>query len=316
MNITTEIIGLDAVPEKPWDGGVGGPTWFIQGRFKNGMLFSRGAKSLDNARTLHFILEGFIGKTESYEIEDTGREYQGAKKVKLVSWPGKPEQPRGGPGGGKGSGSFVPRFRDTEEGARQERDSIHRSVALQQAVILLKDKTYEQFAKTSGILGIADDFYHWLTEPTAASQAAPKPGPAGEPENTTDAPAAAPVHSGGVVCPHCGMADPKIVLEDRDEKWSFFCWKKKGGCGAKFTKIEALQKQLGLQTGDQVQTAVDRYRSEIKSAEHAKDTPRLQKLFGLIAGSVQKGTVSQSECDTLEQEIKAARLNIESAERF
>lgn len=84
----------------------------------------------ENEQTVRGVLSGLIGKPGEFVTEPKA-DYQGMRQVKLKEWPG--QQKPGGFGGGGFKGG-PPRFRDTEEGFRTEQRSIHRSVALTQAV--------------------------------------------------------------------------------------------------------------------------------------------------------------------------------------
>lgn len=171
MILNTEITSVEQVPTRPYSGKFG-ETWFIDGRFKDGSYFSRGAKSVDAAQKLQSQLLAMVGQTQSFVVEDTNREYQGNKKWSLKEIPGQPQGNYGykGPstggatGGGyprSASGSAVSSFRYSEQGTREERDSIVRQVALKAAVevgVTLKK------VEIDSVLGVADAFYTWLTK--------------------------------------------------------------------------------------------------------------------------------------------------------
>jgi hypothetical protein len=124
-------------------------------------------------------LKSLIGQPAEFELEDKG-EFKGTKQWKIKSYPGK-QQPGGGGFGGKRD--YVPRWKDTEEGTKAEQDSIHRSVALTQAVAFFgPSKAAPTPGDTTDVLDAADKFYTWLSKkppaaaPTAAQVAAQVPG--------------------------------------------------------------------------------------------------------------------------------------------
>lgn len=134
MKITATIKSVKSDP-KPYDGKMG-KIFFVDGEFQEGE-FSTFAKSDQKAQELIALLTGLVGKTEQYEVEEKGTK-NGRPQYKLVDYPGKPVYSGGGGGGfaGRGGGGgYQPRYRDSEQGAKEERDSISRSVALQQAII-------------------------------------------------------------------------------------------------------------------------------------------------------------------------------------
>lgn len=71
------------------------------------------------------------------------------------------------PGGKGGFGGGPAAFRNTKEGFLLEQDSIHRSVALQQAIALVAPVTLSAHATLDAatIIGAANDFYEWLRKP-------------------------------------------------------------------------------------------------------------------------------------------------------
>ncbi len=170
MLISTEIASVGQVPVKPYEGKFGA-TWFIDGEFKDGSFFSRGAKSVDGAQKLQSQLTELVGKPNSFEVEDTNREYQGRKKWNLKAVPGQPSY-QGGYGYKGGSTSTAPAtasksgysgstnssYRYSEEGTKEERDSIVRQVALKCAVeVCCTEKS------AGGLFILADRCYAWLT---------------------------------------------------------------------------------------------------------------------------------------------------------
>lgn len=175
--LTTEIVSVGQVPVKPYQGKFG-DTWFIEGNFADGSFFSRGAKSVDNAEKLHRQLSDLVGKQHSFVVEDSGREYQGNKKWNLKEVPGQQNQWQGGRGPSSfgsgapqrgGSSAAASSYRYSEQGTREERDSIVRQVALKCAVEVAVARGGQDNA-----LKLADEYYAWLTK---APPAAPEPAP-------------------------------------------------------------------------------------------------------------------------------------------
>lgn len=166
MNITTSI---KAVQDKPrsWKSGQGGEFFAVSGRFTDDTIFEINFKTPEKAEEHIKLFTGMIGKEGEFEVEDTGREYRGSKQYKLKNWPGKPQQQ----GGFGGRGPMPVRYRDTPEGVHEERLSIARSVALQQAVAVqahIKEPTWAY------IKGMADNFYAWLIETQPKPQTQPQ----------------------------------------------------------------------------------------------------------------------------------------------
>ncbi len=132
-----------------------GPVDYINGLFADGIRWSYGAKP-DESVAVHAALTALIGKPGSFEVNPRP-DYNGQRQCFLKTWPGKPQS--------VGRAAFVPRYRDTPEGAAAERDAIHRSVALTQAVAwCAKDGDWEI------LLANADRFYAWLTQRAAKPQ--------------------------------------------------------------------------------------------------------------------------------------------------
>lgn len=157
MNITSKIKSMKAEP-RSWEGQYG-LTWFVDGEFDDGSQFSLTTKSQDTAGKYHAELSALIGKSGDFHVEEKPEKY-GKKQWKLVAWPGNPGK-QGWGGGGGGRAVAAPRYRDTAEGAASERDSIHRSVALQEAVAFVG--TLEPQHRVSGtVCQVADVFYDWL----------------------------------------------------------------------------------------------------------------------------------------------------------
>lgn len=173
MNITTQIETVGRFPDKPWSGRDGATLWFIEGTFKDGRKFSQALREENKAKELHDALTNLIGQEGEYEVEEGNREYKGQREYKLRSYPGKPQYKGGGFGGGRPGGfNSVPRYRDTEQGVKEERDSIHRQVCLKAAVEFLGNAA-DVGAKE--VIENAEAFYRWLC---ATTKAAPATAPA------------------------------------------------------------------------------------------------------------------------------------------
>ncbi len=250
MNITTQIETVGRFPEKPWTGrdGCGRATWFIEGTFNGGRKFSQAVWEEVKAKELHDALTGLIGKDGDFEVEETDREYKGQREYKLKSYPGKPQY-QGAKGAGGFSGGGRPfsggavRYRDTEGGVKEERDSIIRQVALKSAVESLES------GGAVDVLQVADQYYKWLASSPGASKPIPLPTGAGSVPAQTE--------------------------------------------GEAYTK----------------------YMTEIAGAVKAQDYARLDKLRGMIAGSLDKGSVSLDEASNLNDElVGAAKALASSAE--
>lgn len=163
MNITTQIDTVGRFPDRPWTNQEGKNVWFIDGTFKDGRKFSKGAMEETKAKELHDTLTRLIGQEGTFEVEETNREYKGQREYRLKAYPGQP-QFRGGFGGGGGGrpagGGYPARYRDTEQGVREERDSIVRQTALKAAVEFLVNQTG---ADDKAVIGYCNSFYGWLT---------------------------------------------------------------------------------------------------------------------------------------------------------
>lgn len=168
MILNTEIASVEQVPVKPYSGKFG-DTWFIDGRFKDGSFFSRGAKSVEGAEKLRATLLGLVGQPQAFVVEDTNREYQGNKKWTLKEVPGQSQGNyayKGGGSSGSSGRSFAgsggaSSYRYSEQGTREERDSIVRQVALKCAVELAAT---QKTATTDTVLSAADAYYAWLSK--------------------------------------------------------------------------------------------------------------------------------------------------------
>lgn len=319
MNLTTEIMAMDKLKTEPWNGAQG-PTWFVQGSFKDGSLFSRGAKSLENAQRLQAELEAQIGKEATFEVEDTGKEYQGRKKYKLQGWPGKPERPAFG-GWGGGRAPYQPRFRDTEDGFHQEQASIHRSVALDKAITFTTNHVVPDDMSPQKVTSVADHFYRWLTQPRDVSRPEPPKQEKAqglvakantlfnEPEPEQPAPAAAPPSGGSYqVCPKCGGTEA-VRKSKLDGTPPWYCYKKIGGCGHQWGDFP---KQLPPLPDIQEKSCAVLASEQIDAAVQKKDQAYLSKVAGAITQRHKEGLISDGEVLELNIEVGVAGKAITS----
>jgi len=255
----------------------------VNGKFEDGSMFQVWGKEAAKANEIRNTLAGMAGQSGEFEIDETKtKQFRGANKYRLRSWPGKPERKPwdGGGGGGYGGGGggkkeYVPRYKDTVEGVLAEQDSIHRSVALTQAVA-----ARDTVADLPGLLKMADAFYAWLSK----DRPLPKPEP--------DKPA--PLAATGPPAPRetIGSFDP---LKDQKD---FF--------------------NASLTTGDKVKSqTVQKYLDEFEKAVKAKDADRVEKLAQMVSSSLEKRTVSMNDIDKwLEPAIMDSRKALRSAEEY
>ena len=153
---------------RPWQSSYG-PMESVDGYFDDGDEWSINCKQGNGDRT-KAELAALAGKhLDGYTIEAnidkaTGqqRQYQGHLKWNLK----KIQQQGGGGGGGGGGGyskpAYVPPYRQDKEAFEREQASIHRSVALQQAVAYAARR--ETATPTPDILTMADSFAAWLSK--------------------------------------------------------------------------------------------------------------------------------------------------------
>lgn len=175
QTITAKIESVSDL-KREWKGDRG-TLIFLQGTFSDGSGWSFGCKP-ENADARLAEMKALLEKEGQFEVEPK-QDYEGVKQWKLLSWPGKPQPGQGGGGGGRGGREFVPRYIDTKEGYAEQRQSISRSVALQQAVALLQ---VGQLVTPQAVLECADDFYGWLMavvpdQPQATQELPSQPAP-------------------------------------------------------------------------------------------------------------------------------------------
>jgi len=138
-------------------------AYFVNGLFADGAKFSVWDSSEAQAKETIDVFLKLIGKEEEYEIDGE----------KLKSWPGKPA-----PKGFGGKAPYVPKWADTEPGARWMDGRINRRRALELAV---------QFAQGLGkgsndATDLAERFYTFLNADVpsggvrADPQSPPSPG--------------------------------------------------------------------------------------------------------------------------------------------
>jgi hypothetical protein len=143
---------------RDWSGPNGTVT-FISGQFDDGSGWSVGAKP-ENAGKRIDEFKALVDKKGDFEVEPK-QDYKGQKQWSLKEWPGKP-QPGGGGGGFRGGGGGAGQsYKYSEQGAKEERDSIQRQTALIQAVLTSKDDTTKPTTAET-VLEVADKYYAWL----------------------------------------------------------------------------------------------------------------------------------------------------------
>lgn len=165
------VMIIKSVNEKvrEWKGEKG-TFHFISGTFEDGTQWSLGAKP-ENSQARIAELQSLVGKTGEYELQEDG-EWQGIKKWKVKNYPGKEQRPAFGGGGGGGRGPYVVAWKQTEEGAKDEQRSIHRSVSLEYAVAMRAPGESEDH-----VLSIADKFYAWLQKTATPVSTPPAAAP-------------------------------------------------------------------------------------------------------------------------------------------
>ncbi len=258
---------------RPWDTRDGGQMHCVSGGFEDGSQFDINCKPENSAARISALKE-LIGVEGEFGLESKP-DYRGMKQWKLVEWPGKPQRPAYGGGGGAPSGGgrapYQPRYRDTPEGTRSEQDSIHRSVALEHAVVFIGNMEKRlQNTTSNDVIQCADLFYGWLSQgqpplPTKAPEASS--GPPTQPQARPE--------------PSTGYYDP---LKEQKE---FF-----GGAPGR-------------------SPAVQQYLDEIEKAVKVKDSDRISKLRVMVVDSVNKRkSVTIEEVDTI---IEPAIMEAEKA---
>jgi hypothetical protein len=325
------IQGMKPLKEKPWSGPMG-DTWFVEGGFTDGSVFSRGCKSIEKARSLHATLSGLIGQQEEYEVVPKA-DRDGVKQWSLKGWPGMPQQQGPFAAARAAGGGYQPRFRDSEAGFHEEGRRIARSVALQEAVVLYSGKWGSEADSARDVLCVAEDFYNWLVKIIPADRA-PSEAPVGpqraapasvpqieaqtkqvqrelEPEPPKPAPAKGSYEN--PACPNCGAKDAVRWSKDKGE---YYCWKKldtelfdlagntKKGCGHTWKKDEAEQ------------TPLDKYMHEIELAVQNKDANRLKKLEHMALGSLDEQRITLDEASTIDTRLQKAKKALSSAEEL
>lgn len=322
MKITATIKSVKDHP-KAHDGRTG-KIFFIDGEFQEGE-FSTFAKSEQKAQEIITSLTGLIGKPEQYEVEEKGVG-NGRPQYKLVDYPGKPAYGGGG-FAGRGGGGYQPRYRDSEQGAKEERDSIARSVALQQSVVLANSRVHP--ADDNGVIETAELFYQWLVknnQPVSqpfdpgTQQAASTPQEQARPASQMvqranslfgdqEQPRAqAPSSGRGDSCPKCGGKDA-VRKSKLDGTPPWYCYKKIGGCGHQWGEYSP---QLTREEPAEQKTPAVMASEEISKAVKTRDADYLNRVAKRVADCVISGSISQSECDELDVEITTAKQAIDS----
>jgi hypothetical protein len=151
-----------------------GNAFYVNGSFDDASGFSAYAKTEADGQKVVEQLTPLVGKPNDFDIEDTGREYQGQKQFKLKGWPGKPASGGGGYGGRGGGGNFTPAYGNTKEGHAETQWSIQSQVALKCAVELAVAGKIGMTTKL--VLDYAEEFRAFLAEKPPAAPADPLAG--------------------------------------------------------------------------------------------------------------------------------------------
>lgn len=320
MQIHTEIRTVRDDVRK-WDSR-NGPMYSVEGTFDDGTGWSVSFKTPERAHEQQAVLKGIIGQQHSFEVEDTGREYRGAKQYKLVNYPGKPQpQGAGGGFGGRG-GSYQPRYRDTEQGAKEERASIERQVALKEAVIFTTNHVVPEDIKPSKVISVAEEFYGWLVGPQRAAPASPSQVQAQSQQSSrmvdkanqlfnTDEPPKEP--SGGyksLACPNCGKIE-HVRKSKLDGTPPWYCYKKIGGCGHQWGDVKPLTNDEPPAEPKPVAVMAS---EEIDKCVRNKDLARLMKVAEHITNAHHDGRVTDNEVLELDIEVTTGKQAIESGQ--
>lgn len=314
MQIHTEIRTVrDDV--RSWDSR-NGTMYSVEGTFDDGAGWSISFKTPERAREQQTVLKGLIGQQHPFDIEDTGREYRGAKQYKLKEYPGKP-QPQGAGGfGGRGGGGYQPRYRDTEQGAKEERESISRSVALQQAVNYCNSNK-EEGAKLDPCLWVttvADHFYEWLVKVPHTQVQSTLVQKANKLFNDEEPPREPPPASGGyknIACPNCGKTE-HVRKSKLDGTPPWYCFKKIGGCGHQWGDVQPLTNDTPKEERSVAVVASE----EIDKCVKAKDLARLMKVAEHIVNAHHDGRISDVELKELDIEVTTGKRAIESGQNY
>lgn len=303
-----------------------GQTYFVQGAFGDGSEWSLGFKAEDRATAAIETFKGFIGQEQEYDLESKPSRNE-RPQWKLKGWPGKPERPAFG-GGGRQGGSYQPRYRDTEQGAHEERLAIARSVALQQAVASLPElrqlipekQSADEVARQ--VVNTADRYYLWLIGEMRVPQ--PRPSASLEKQEAYKEQEALPPSPQEPAktrfpkppCPKCGSETSVFTQKDKAtgkyKDGSYYCWKAKGGCGHEWAEMEEMGAAVGATPS--APSAFQKYKVEINKALIAKDSTRLNKLQEMVVQSFDGGSVTMLEADELDKDLQAAKKILSSGE--
>jgi len=293
----------------------------VEGTFDDGAGWSVSFKTPERAREQQAVLKGLLGQRHAFDVEDTGREYRGAKQYKLKEYPGKP-QPQGAGGfGGRGGGGYQPRYRDTQEGFNEEGDRIARSVALQQAVLFQTGcKQYSAVTET------ADEFYKWLVGPQRAAPVSPSQVQAQSRQanslvdqanklfNDEEPPKEPPPASGGyknIACPNCGKTE-HVRKSKLDGTPPWYCFKKIGGCGHQWGDVQPLTNDAPKEERSVAVVASE----EVDKCVKAKDLTRLMKVGEHIVNAHHDGRITDGELQELDIEVTTGKRAIESGQNY
>jgi len=324
MNITTSIKTVkDSLRE--WQG-QRGLNYAVEGSFENGGDWEASHQTPEKARETMEVMKGLIGIDHEFEVDDKTRQYQGRTQYRLKNWPGKPQYSGGGGGGRSGGGSFQTQYRNSEQGAKEERDSIARSVALQQAVVFIGSDSKEP----GEVLSAADRFYEWLVKNNkpvsqafqqAANTEATTPVTAGTQSkivqkantlfNEPDKPAPPAGGYKTMTCPKCGK--PEAVRKSKlDGTPPWYCYSKIGGCGHQWGDTQPLTSDAPVEHKSPAVLASEQIALSVKKG----DMTHLKKVMERIAERVIDGGISQAEADELDIETQTAKKAIESGQSY
>lgn len=323
MKLTTAIKTVEK-ELREWQG-QRGTMYSTKGTFVDDTQWEINSTTADRARERITEFQGMIGQEGEFEVDDNVREYRGIKQYKLKSWSGKPQPQMGGGFGGGRGGSYQPRYRDTEQGTREERESISRSVALQQAVVFTTNHVTPDEIKPQKVTDIAEHFYAWLVGPQRAAPASPNRIQAQATQSNRmieqanqlfgDAEPPPQQPSSGYptrACPNCGREEA-VRKSKLDHTPPWYCYKKIGGCGHQWG--DAPQAPVQETQAEQRSVAV-MASEEIDKCVKAKDLQRLMKVVDHVAQAVLDKRISQSEMRELEVEVETGKKAIESGQSY
>lgn len=299
--------------------GRNGETKVIEGFFTDGAKFTIFCNP-DKVEEYLEQLTAVKGQEAEFEVKETKNTEQYGTEHRLASWPGKPQRPAGGGfrGGGGGGREWKEAYRNTEQGAYEERRSIARSVALQQAVCYVNAHQEEGAKLDPGrwTLTLADMWYEWLVkemhQPAQRTPEDVKQEISGE--NKPLPPAAPPRSFKKPPCPKCGELDS--VMPKKGKPGEFSCWKSKGGCEHSWKDLGELAAQVGVPPGTQTDSIQEAVEKEIDKAVKAKDLARIRLLEERVCQRLNENALSVDEAARIDDRFQQARRAIDSGMSF